>query len=52
MECEGRVIAVIHRLDVGDDKLIVAPFGKYYSDDAIRALTEFRERKYKSTIIR
>ena len=48
----GRVIAVIHRLDDDDDKLIVVKNGKNYTDDQIRALTEFREKCYSSVIIR
>ena len=51
-EFEGRVIAIIHRTNDDDDKLIVAPKGVDYSDDAIRALTEFQERFFKSVIIR
>lgn len=49
---EGEVIAIIHRTNDDDDKLIVVPQGKKYSDDAIRALTEFQERFFESIIIR
>lgn len=49
---EGKVIAVIHRTNDNDDKLIVVPIEKNYSDDAIRALTEFQERFFESIIIR
>ena len=49
---KGDVIAVIHRLNDNDDKLVVVPKGVNYTDDAIRALTEFQERFFKSTIIR
>lgn len=49
---KGKVIAVIHRTNDDDDKLIVAPEGKDYSDDAIRAMTEFQERFFESVIIR
>ena len=38
-EYDGEVIAYIHRTNDDDDKLIVVPKGKQYSDDAIRALT-------------
>ena len=48
----GKCIAVIHRLNDNDDKLILTSEGKDYSDDAIRALTEFQERFFKSIIIR
>ena len=49
---EGHVIAIVHRTNDDDDKLIVAPKGKEYSDDAIKALTEFQERFFESVIIR
>ena len=51
-EFVGEVIAIIHRTNDNDDKLIVCPKGKNYTDDQIRALTEFRERTYESVIIR
>lgn len=51
-EFQGKVIAIIHRTNDDDDKLIVAPKDKEYSDDAIRALTEFQERFFESIIIR
>ena len=49
---KGEVIAIIHRTNDDDDKLVVAPKGINYSDDAIRALTEFQERFFESVIIR
>jgi inorganic pyrophosphatase len=51
-EFTGRCIAVIHRLDDDDDKLVVIPPGKSYTDDQIVALTEFQERFFASTVIR
>ena len=51
-EFEGKCIAIIHRLNDDDDKLVVVPEGKEYSDDAIKALTEFQERFFESVIIR
>ena len=48
----GKVIAIIHRTNDDDDKLIVSKDGKNYSDDAIRALTEFQEKYFESVIIR
>ncbi len=51
-EFVGKVIAIIHRLDDDDDKLVVAKDGVNYSDDAIAALTEFQERFFKSEIYR
>lgn len=49
---EGVVIAVIHRIDDNDDKLIVMAEGRNYTDDQIRALTEFQEKWYTSVIYR
>ena len=49
---KGKCIAVIHRLDDNDDKLIIVPEEKKYSDIEIKALTEFQERFFKSIIIR
>ena len=49
---KGEVIAIIHRTNDDDDKLIVMEKGRNYTDDQIRALTEFQERWFKSIIIR
>ena len=51
-EFTGKCIAIIHRTDDDDDKLVVVPEGKYYSNDAIDALTEFQEQYFKHEIIR
>lgn len=51
-EFKGTVIAVIHRTNDEDDKLVVAPEDVNYSDDAIKAMTEFQERFFESVIIR
>ena len=48
----GKVIAVIHRTNDDDDELVVSKDGKDYSDDAIRALTEFQEKYFESEILR
>lgn len=48
---EGVVIAVIRRTNDNDDKLVVTN-GKEYTDDQIRALTEFQEQYFESIIIR
>ena len=50
-EFEGKVIAVIHRTNDNDDKLVVTN-GKNYSDEQIKALTEFQERYFESEIWR
>ena len=51
-EFDGRVIAIIHRTDDNDDKLVVVKDGKYYTDEQIRALTEFQEQYFESVIYR
>ncbi len=48
----GVVKAVIHRTNDNDDKLVVAPVDKMYTEDKIRALTEFQEVFFESVIIR
>lgn len=47
----GKCIAIIHRTNDNDDKLIIVPEDKSYTPDQIRALTEFQERFFKSEII-
>ena len=49
---KGKCIAIIHRTNDNDDKLIVVPEGRNYSNREIRALTEFQERFFESKIIR
>ena len=49
---KGKCIAVIHRINDDDDKLVVVPTDKNYSDDAIEALVEFQEKYFKHTLIR
>ena len=51
-EYEGKCIAIIHRTNDDDDKLVIAPIDKEYSDDAIEALTEFQEQFFEHIIIR
>lgn len=51
-EFEGKCIAVIKRINEDDDKLIIVPRDKDYSNEQIEALTEFQERYFKSEIIR
>ena len=51
-EFEGKCIAIIHRTNDNDDKLVIVPEGKNYSDDAINALTEFQEQYFEHIIIR
>lgn len=49
---KGKVIAIIHRTNDDDDKLVVVKEGKNYSDEQIRALTEFQEQYFNSIIYR
>ena len=51
-EFEGKCIAVIHRTNDDNDKLIVVPEGKEFSDEEIRKLTHFQEQYFESEIIR
>ena len=51
-EYEGECIAIIHRTNDDDDKLVVVPAGKNYSNEAIDALTEFQEQYFELIIIR
>jgi inorganic pyrophosphatase len=51
-EYTGKCIAIIHRTNDDDDKLIVVPDGKDYTDDQIDALTEFQEAYFEHIIIR
>lgn len=47
----GRCIAVVHRLDDDDDKLVLAPEERNYTREQIAALTEFQERFFQSTVL-
>lgn len=51
-EFKGVVIAIIHRVNDNDDKLVVVAKGKNYSDEQIMAITEFQERWFESEIWR
>ena len=51
-EFTGRCIAIIHRLNDNDDKVIIVPEGVDYNDKQIMALTEFQERFFKSKVIK
>ena len=48
----GRCIAIVHRPEDDDDKLIVVPVDRYYNDEQIQALIEFQERFFTSIIQR
>ena len=51
-EFDGKVIAIIHRTNDDDDKLIVVPDGVDLTDEEIRKLTNFQEQWFKSIIVR
>ena len=51
-EYEGKCIAMIHRTNDDDDKLVIVPYDKEYSDEQIEALTEFQEQFFEHKIIR
>ena len=48
----GQCIAIIHRLNDDDDKLVVVPDSLEIDDDKIRQLTHFQEQFFKSVIVR
>ena len=49
----GKCVAVIHRTNDKDDKLIIVPVGyRRISDDEIRVQTHFQEQYFESVIIR
>ena len=48
----GKCIAIIHRTNDNDDKLIIVPDSMNFTDEEIRNLTNFQEKYFKSIIIR
>ena len=48
----GKCIAIIHRINDNDDKLIIVPEGINFTDEEIRTLTNFQEKYFESIIIR
>lgn len=49
----GKVIAIIHRTNDDDDKLVVVPpEAENLNDEAIRKATHFQEQWFESVIIR
>ncbi len=48
----GSVIAMIHRLNDNEDKLVVAPDGQTFTDQQIRELTIFQKQYFNSDILR
>lgn len=48
----GTVIAMIHRVNDNEDKLVVAPDGQMFADEQICELTMFQEQYFRSVILR
>lgn len=51
-EFKGKCIAVIHRTNDDDDKLVIIPDRQDYTDEEIRRMTDFQEQYFESEIIR
>ena len=51
-EAEGICIAVVHRLDDDDDKLVVVPAGMAMTDEEIMEQVHFQERFFVSEVRR
>lgn len=51
-EFKGKVIAIIHRVDDDDDKLVVTPKEIDFSNEEIKNLTDFQEQYFDSKIIK
>ncbi len=49
---DGICIAVVHRLNDDDDKLIVVPEGVHMTDDEIERQVRFQERWFEHSILR
>ncbi len=49
---EGTVMAIIHRLDDDDDKLVVVPYGVIMTDEEIEKAVAFQERWLVHEIVR
>ncbi len=50
-QAEGVCIAIIHRTNDNDDKLIVVPEGTEVSDEEITKATEFQEKWFNHKIL-
>jgi len=48
----GKVVAIIHRLNDDDDKLIIIPENESVTNEEIEKLTFFQEQFFKHEIIR
>ncbi|EKC47324.1 inorganic diphosphatase, partial [human gut metagenome] len=43
----GKCIAIIHRTNDNDDKLVVVPENKTFTNEEIKVLTAFQEQYFK-----
>jgi inorganic diphosphatase len=48
----GKCIAIIHRTNDNDDKLVVVPENKTFTNEEIKVLTDFQEQYFESIILR
>jgi len=48
----GVVVAIVHRTEDDDDKLVVVPEGESATDEEIDSATSFQEKWFKHTIVR
>jgi len=48
----GKCVAIIHRLNDNDDKLVIVPENFNPTDDEIRVATNFQEQFFKSEILK
>lgn len=51
-KAKGKVIAIVHRADNNDDKLVVVPEGVTLSDEEISRQVNFQEQWFKSSVVR
>ncbi len=49
-EFEGKVVAIVHRLNDNEDKWVVGPDGVNLSADEIRKMLRFQEQYFESEI--
>ena len=48
----GKCIAIVHRVDNDDDKLVIVPDGMEFTDEEIMAKVHFQEQWFKSEVVR
>lgn len=51
-EFTGKVVAIVHRLEDDDDKLVVIPEDHDITDEEIEKMVEFQEKWFKHQIVR